>query len=176
VGAQVVSGTYAGDGNDNRAISGIGVHPEVVIIKANAAAYAVIRTSSMSGDNTKELSAANNLAANKIQSLDAGGFTLGNDAQVNASGTTYHYIAFEAVSGELAVGSYGGNGSSTQDVTSVGFLPDYVIVLPATTQLAYHRSSSMAANTSFAFTASAGVTDAILSMLATASGWVPMPP
>lgn len=88
--ALMVTGSYTENATDNRTITGLGFQPDVVIIKASDAAQeAVMRTSSMSGDLSKPMGEATALTANLIQSLDAGGFTIGNDARVNNNTTTY---------------------------------------------------------------------------------------
>ena len=92
--AQLATGSYTGDGADNRAITGLGFQPDAVIIKGNTAQTAVIRTSTMTGDNTKPMVGATALTADLIQSLDAGGFTIGTDARVNSGGVTYYWAAF----------------------------------------------------------------------------------
>jgi len=92
---QFASGSYTGNGADNRAITGgVGFQPDVVIIKSNTAQLAVMRTSTMVGDASKELCAATAFQTNRIQSLDPGGFTVGTNAQVNSSGVTYYWVAF----------------------------------------------------------------------------------
>jgi hypothetical protein len=67
-----------------------------------------------------------------IPSLDADGFTaqVGADSQedMNASGVTYNYIAFNQVAGKIKVGEYTGNGSDNRDITGVGFQPEYVLL------------------------------------------------
>ena len=73
----MLSGSYIGNGIDSRAITGLGFQPDVVIIKSATAKVAVIRTSTMSGDNSKEMVGATALQANRIQSLDTNGFTSG---------------------------------------------------------------------------------------------------
>ena len=91
---QFASGSYTGNGVDNRVITPVGFQPDVVIIKGSGAQLAVMRTATMVGDASKELSAATALQANRIKSLDAGGFTVGTNAQVNGSGVTYYWVAF----------------------------------------------------------------------------------
>src|SRR3990172_10536098 len=86
--AQILSGTYVGDNALNRSItmnsapmpiSTAPFQPDVVIIKGNNAQEAVCRTSTMTGDNSKPLCvSASALVANRIKSLDANGFTVGN--------------------------------------------------------------------------------------------------
>ena len=108
--AQVQSGSYTGDGTDNRAITGLGFQPDVVIVKTDGQ-VAVIRTSTMASDLSKEMTGATTAAANQVQSLGSDGFTVGTDAAVNGNGNPYHWMAFKARSGVLKVGSYTGNGS-----------------------------------------------------------------
>ena len=55
-----------------------------------------------------------------VNSLDADGFNLGSDARVNGNGIIYHYVAWNTASGELAGGSYSGNGTDNQNITGVG--------------------------------------------------------
>jgi hypothetical protein len=136
------SGSYTGNGVDSRAITGVGFKPAVVLIKPNSTAVGVGRTSTMSGDATKPLSGATALTANQIQSLDPDGFTVGTNASVNTNGTAYQWAAF-ASGVELRVGSYTGNGASTQAITGLGFQPEALFILPATAQTAVMRSTAM---------------------------------
>ena len=79
----------------------------MVIIKASDDTQeAVMRTSSMSGDNSKPMGANTVLTANLVQSLDADGFTIGNDARVNSNAVIYHWTAFRVDVGEMKVSSY----------------------------------------------------------------------
>jgi len=142
VSAQVLSGSYTGDGVDGRAIDGIGFQADVIIVKGDAAQVGVIRTSTMAGDNSKPMTGGTALAANLIESITTTGFTVGNDARVNANGTEYYWIAFKVGSKRLFVGSYSGNGTNPRSITGVGFSPEFVIVLPAGTTEAMWRSSA----------------------------------
>jgi hypothetical protein len=132
-----------------------------VIIKADALQIAVIRTSTMTGDTSKPMSGATAPAADLIQSLDATGFTVGRDARVNASGTTYHWIAFKAGAGVLRVGSYAGNGGS-QSITGLGFSPEYAITLSGGAHRAIQRFSGM--TSSFRFDSATGTAGGINSL------------
>jgi len=155
------SGSYAGNGADNRAITGVGFQPDAVIVKGNTFQTAVIRTSTMSGDASKPLSGTTALSANRIQSLDASGFTLGTDPSVNSSGVSYYWMAFKSASAELKLGSYTGNGSG-QSITGLGFSPEYVATLSAGAQNAIQRFQGM--GRSFRFDADTGTTTGITSL------------
>jgi len=142
--AQVQSGAYTGNGVDNRAITGVGFQPDVIILKAATAQTAVIRTSTMTGDATKPMVGATALQANRIQSLDADGFTVGTDASVNSSGVAYYWVAFRAKSGRMKVGTYTGNSSSSNTITGVGFSPELVYFMSATNNnMVMHSTASL---------------------------------
>ena len=162
---RMASGSYTGNGSDNRQITDPGFQPDLVIVKGASTQVSVMRTSTMTGDTTKPLvrpafgSAA--LAANLVQSLDAGGFTIGTDARVNTNGTTYYWVAFQADAGALKVGSYGGTGAA-QSVSGVGFSPEYVAVLGAGNDEALQRFTGM--TRAFQFGSALGVSDGITSL------------
>jgi hypothetical protein len=139
---RLATGTYTGNALDNRAITGVGFAPDVVIIKGNNAQEAVIRTSSMAGDVSKPLVGATALTANIIQSLDSNGFTIGTNADVNTNAIAYYWVAFKAAASDMKVGSYSGNGTS-QSITGFGFSPEYVIVMGAGGTAPLQRSSPM---------------------------------
>src|SRR3990172_7990664 len=130
--------------------------PDVVIIKGNNAQEAVCRTSTMTGDSSKPLGvSASALVANRIKSLDANGFTVGNDAQVNATGINYYWVAFKAQSNFITVDSYSGNGADPRSIPGVGFSPEWVLVMSDGSGAAVHRSESMSGDTSAYFSAAA---------------------
>jgi len=60
VNMRVATGSYVGDGNDNRAISGIGFQPDVVLIKGTNNEQAVIHTATMADDLSKEIASGSN--------------------------------------------------------------------------------------------------------------------
>ena len=96
-----------------------------MIVKGDTNQVAQARTSTMSGDAAKPLSGATALGNDRIQTLDANGFTIGRNNAVNANGTNYAWTAFKTSTGVLKLGTYTGNGTS-QSITGVGFSPEYV--------------------------------------------------
>jgi hypothetical protein len=120
--AWLATGSYAGNGVDNRAIPGVGFRPDLVLIKCQCPRPGAARTSTMTGDASKPLSSAGGLAADLIQSLDAGGFTLGQDALVNRSGETYYWAAMKS-GGAMALGTYVGDGADNRSIAASGGLP-----------------------------------------------------
>ncbi|MDP2895260.1 MAG: hypothetical protein Q8Q12_01725 [bacterium] len=154
----MATGSYTGNGT-SQSITTVPFTPEIVIVKGDLAQNAVMRTTTTT--NTKDLAAASGLEGNLITSLDTHGFTVGSNARVNNGGATYYWVAFNADDVEAIVGSYWGNGGSSQDV-SLGFSPKYVIVLPQSTTPVIHRSKSMQA--AFKFSACSGVDNSITSL------------
>jgi hypothetical protein len=87
--------SYAGNNADNRTVATVGFQPEYVLIRANDTATgrsANARPASLAGDSTQLFTATAN-ANNRIQALQANGFQLGTQTDVNASTVNYHYLA-----------------------------------------------------------------------------------
>jgi hypothetical protein len=149
----VKSGSYTGDGAAGRTIF-VGFQPDVVVIKRDEnVPFAVVRTSTMP-DLTKAMDILGSAAfAGGIESLDATGFTLGTDANVNGAGAPFYWVALKAAPGEMVLGSYTGNGADDRSITGTGFRPDYVWVLPMAAETPYHRSSAMVGDSSYDFDA-----------------------
>jgi hypothetical protein len=161
-GIRVASGTYTGDGTGPRSITGVGFQPDAVIVKSDDnSGVAEMRTSTMTGDNTKPLSGGTVLTAGLIQSLDSNGFTVGSANPVNRSARNYTWVAFKSYAGDMALGTYSGNGTS-QSVSGLGFSPEYVMMLPANNQRATQRMAGMTAT--FQFDADAGIANGITSL------------
>lgn len=144
----VASGTYTGDGVDNRSIA-LPFGADVLIVKSHAAQAAVVRISTMTGDATKPLTGATALTANLIQSLAPAAFTVGTDSRVNTNGTSYSWTAFKAGAANLRVGTYTGNGAASRPIGDVGFSPEYAIVLSAGTGAAHQGMVDMTAGYNF---------------------------
>jgi hypothetical protein len=95
----VDTGTYAGNGADNRNITGVGFTPSWAMVRSGSTnvanpAPSVQRPSSLAGDSSMRFDGTAN-AANQIQALQADGFQLGTSANVNNAllTPTYHYLA-----------------------------------------------------------------------------------
>ncbi len=98
----VAAGTYTGDGSDNRSISGIGFEPEHVWVKRSGASAGRLRPSTLAGDSTLSL-VTGVPATNRIQALEADGFQVGTDAEVNGNTYTYWYAAWRSGSTETVI-------------------------------------------------------------------------
>ncbi len=144
-------GSYVGNGTPGSPISGLGFQPDLVIVQGGTLLPAVARTSTMFGDVSKKLGAADPLINNAIFSLDFDGFTLGSDAHVNSPGINYYWMAYRASAGEMVVSSYLGNGFDNQSIPGVGFEPDFVIIMNESAVEAVHRFSSQTGDATFEF-------------------------
>ncbi len=151
--ADVMSGTYTGNGAGTRQITGIGFQPEAVIVKGDIDESAVIRVATMPDGMVKQLAQDQPLLTNRIRAFIADGFEIGSDADVNAPGVTYAWVAFSANPGDLKVGTYTGNGNVLQNVTGVGFQPELVFVMPGHSSRPCWRSSVMPASRAMPFDA-----------------------
>ncbi len=171
---RVKSGTYVGNGT-SQSIVGVGFRPDFVLVSADSTNAGVngssghtdvMRTSTMAGNVSKAAYVyAYHPLVDRITSLDVDGFSVGHPPNhlatndnpgdpyrcVNHSGVRYYWVAFQAAPGEMAVGTYTGNGAATQDVTTVGFQPDYTLVLSDDAEDPIQRFRLMPADYSFDF-------------------------
>lgn len=144
-------GTYTGDGSgSDRAITGIGFQPKVVIVKG-ASSGSQIRIDSMPSGESKQFDSSVAFDTDCIVSLDSDGFTVAPNAtqsnSVNFNAIDYYYIAFGGDSSDIATGTYTGNGSDNRDVvTSLSFQPDMVLVT-GVSRLTVLRNSAISAAT-----------------------------
>ena len=161
---RLATGSYTGNGADNRQFTGVGFQPDVVIIKSAQARAGIIRTSTMTGDAAKNVSSAGALAANLVQSLDTDGFTVGSSQDVNWSGYTYYWVAMKAGS-DLSVGAYVGNGIDNRSITGVGFQPVWVITMGNGDQSVF-RPASVSGDSSYLMTGTGQVTNRIQALQA----------
>jgi Tfp pilus assembly protein PilW len=90
--SDVKVGSYTGNGVDNRDITGLGIDPKVVWVKRSATSAGRWLTDTVAPDSSLFWDASNP-NANRIQALIADGFEVGSNAQVNANGATYYYLA-----------------------------------------------------------------------------------
>ena len=133
------TGYYMGNGS-SITISGLGFKPEFVLVKADTTAgAAAFKTSAMPASEMGFVTAtAHNTTT--LMTLNADGFTLGNNASINSLNVRYNYIAVAgsdcSSTGVFCVGRFVGTGSTSRSIET-GFAPDFVMV---------KRSSAIAAN------------------------------
>jgi hypothetical protein len=147
---QMQTGYYIGNGS-SKEISGLGFTPELVIVKADDASGvgAMFKTTAMPQANTAYLSGATADDTAALITLTADGFRI-SGTNSNTANARYTWIAFAgsdcSSTGQFCVGTYTGNGSATQAITSVGFQPDLVWVKQSTAIAPNWRSSAMPVN------------------------------
>ena len=129
---KMATGSYTGDGTDDRVIA-VGFQPDFVVVKDDGNREAAARTSSMVGDLAKPMGTPTALQADVIQSLTANGFVIGTNNRANQATRTYHWVAFKANSQAMKVGTYTGN-TTGQSISGLGFSPELVIILGNTAQ------------------------------------------
>lgn len=137
---QVKTGHYVGDGTNNRAISGLTFVPKCVIL-VNPNGHKYIKTDTMTGNNSKDLSTSDGVATNKIKTLTSDGFTISNDDEVNKIDFDYYYMAYGGITSYLVTGTYTGDGNASQTITLVaGTCNGLTLVLPEEPAYCYYRS------------------------------------
>jgi hypothetical protein len=116
--SQVLTGSYTGDGTDNRFI-GLGGPPEVVLTWV--AGTPLWRLHAEAGDTTWALSGGGS-ATNQIQSLLPLGFQVGSDSPVNEAGKVIEYVAISAFA-PLDGGPLPGDGGTSDGGSSDAGMP-----------------------------------------------------
>ncbi|MCK9352278.1 MAG: hypothetical protein M0P76_05845 [Candidatus Pacebacteria bacterium] len=171
----IQTGYYIGNNTDNRAVTGLGFSPDLVLMKDNSTAGGGIiwKNSSMPGEETAYLTNSSaNISTNAIQSFDSDGFTVGTNADTGTLNTYYSWIAFGGSdctsSGTFCVGTYGGNGGAQS--ISTGFQPDLVAVKRNANSLGVWKSSAMAGNVTSYFSATAQDTGGTMIQTLNANG------
>ena len=90
--------SYAGNGAASQSIAGLGFSPAMTLVRSGntgTARAGVWRPTAITGAASAQFAAAAN-DANAITALGANGFTVGNNTNANANGTTYSYLALDA--------------------------------------------------------------------------------
>jgi hypothetical protein len=90
----IAYGTYAGDGIDDKAITGVGFQADALFVKRDGASQGRLKTSSITDTNSLFLGAAA-AATTGIKTITSDGFTVGTDNSVNNNASTYYWIAFK---------------------------------------------------------------------------------
>ncbi len=95
----LATGTYTGNGSDDRDITGIGFQPDYVWIKRSTAGSAAVhRPSSVADDETLRFM-REPTGNNEIEALQPDGFQVGSGSSVHFNGDTSHYVAWKSSSG-----------------------------------------------------------------------------
>ena len=162
-GSDLRVGSYVGNGGDNRSITGVGFQP-VWVMTMGDGDDSVFRPDILAGDNSYLITGTGKVA-NRIQAFQADGFQVGSNADVNESGTTFHYIAW-AASPQVSTGSYTGNGADNRSITGIGFQPLMAWVKRNASQVGVWRPLSAAGDRTLYWGATASTTDRIQALQA----------
>ena len=96
-------GGYTGDGTDNRNITGVGFAPEWLMVQSSSDADPAVHHTEAQGASTDVTNyftgTTSTNPGNRIQQLQADGFQVGADADVNAAATAFSYAAWRQETG-----------------------------------------------------------------------------
>ncbi|OGY60626.1 MAG: hypothetical protein A3H06_01765 [Candidatus Colwellbacteria bacterium RIFCSPLOWO2_12_FULL_44_13] len=164
----MAQGSYTGTGN-YQMIAGLDFRPDLVIVKGNTTQAGVFRTRMIAGDSTAYLDAATANFAGGIISLNQDGFSVGTNATVNTSGTTYYWTAYgnawnpdtHSGAADFFIGAYYGNGIDSRNITRLPFQPNMVAVKRSGATGGAFRTSQHSGDSSSYFAATADATNIV---------------
>jgi hypothetical protein len=140
-GTDVVTGTYTGNGIDNRNITGVGFTSEWVVIQGGT--YHSFHKSQATGASTdicQYFSVVDNVS-DAIQSIGSDGFQVGaGTMRTNVNAVAYYYFCVKQGS-YIKSGSFDGDGSDDKDIAGVGFAPICVMTKSAKNYQSVWRGS-----------------------------------
>jgi hypothetical protein len=115
-------GVFTGDGNDGKAITGLGFQPDFVSIKTDYAITGAYTFSSKTSGNKGFMWWNGACRDDLFASLDADGFTVNNGSAdsanlINRSGVESSYFAFKNVPNYCYVATHTGNGADNRDIS-----------------------------------------------------------
>jgi hypothetical protein len=132
---------YTGTGSARTLSHNLGVAPELVIYKnrSGVAAWAVqssylpsVTGSILQLESTNAVATVANYFATPTSTTIGFGSGAPNDGSINSSGATYIAYLFASCPGVSKVGSYTGNGTAGNTVTT-GFIPRFIMIKCTTT-------------------------------------------
>ena len=148
---RMYSGSYVGNGVDDRLISGIGFQPDMVIVKQlDASNEAQIRLSNMPDGISKQMVGSTTAYLDRIQSFDTDGFVVGVNNDVNAVGKNYIFMAFQTGS-KFVIGTYNGDGTTGRPIDGLGFQPDLVYLIPTNDQRVTYKTTTISGTNAASF-------------------------
>lgn len=156
---KIAQGEYVGDGATSQSITEVGFSPDLVIIKGDYnKGHTVFHISAMPQDKTYYMAKGAKGFTGAITSLGSDGFSVGDMADVNKDGITYHWTAFDnSGTSNFRVGSYTGDDTISRQITGLGFQPDLVWLKGENKKQAVWQSTPRGANDSMRFARNAKV-------------------
>ena len=152
-------GSYTGDGNDGKVITGVGFQPNYVLTKSSSA---IVGASKYAGTTDSQMQFDGTDRIDLYASLDADGFTVNNGSAsaanlINVSGVTHYYFAFKEVANFCKVFAYAGDSTDNRDITTPNFLPGLVLIKADTAVTPSLRLASHSGDAAQPWDAVAGV-------------------
>lgn len=124
--ANMVTGSYVGNGSATQVISGLGTVPTLLLVKGADGSDAWIATSTMASGYAMKLTGTAGVETGLISSLDADGFTVDETGGLsNESGITYYYTAWAGQS--VTTGSFTPNDCGAAWATSTWYSSEAVV-------------------------------------------------
>jgi hypothetical protein len=152
---RIINGSYVGDGTSSKTIT-IGAQAAILI-------SGVYFKTSAHPSNQSSLMASNSPNTTvAFTSITSTTFTVGS--ALNANGVTYYYTAIiDTGGGDIAVGTFTGNGL-TRILTGFGFTPGLFVIKGNNSQYAWWRTTAIGGNNCLPFSNFALQPDRITSM------------
>lgn len=130
---QLVSGSYVGNGLDNKDIvMSPPCQPVAVFIKRDTATVELFaRFDSMGTNISKSVTGTAVEGSTNIKSFNSDGFRLGTGSSTNGNGSTHYYVAIcDTGNSDIAFNSWAGDNTDNRDITiSPAFTPELVMIL-----------------------------------------------
>jgi hypothetical protein len=165
--SDIAIGSYSGDGTTGGSNSvNVGFRPSYIWIFGDRGVwpdYTGLGIDGMAGTVPNGFAPGWVSAMNVFDAFTATGWNVGDD--VNNSGTTYYYVAFNPTVNSTKT-TYSGDESSDYHV-NIGIQPDFVIAKSNLQEAAYFKIASMGGDTSYRFDANGRFTDRIKTFEAT---------
>ncbi|MEX0786486.1 MAG: hypothetical protein WD939_07615, partial [Dehalococcoidia bacterium] len=157
-GDEFAVGTYAGNGADDRSITGVGFQP-VWVTTFGDGDEAAFRPGTTAGD-ASYLFDSTTAVTDRIQAMEADGFEVGANANINESGTTFHYAAW-AGGANVTQATYMGDGIDNHSISGAGLQPELLWVKADTTYVPLWRPESVQGDATLYWTPTGIQTNAV---------------
>lgn len=115
---EIAEGSYTGNGVDDRdVVTGLAFQPGLVLVKSRTTAGSTwFKIPANSAGNSINFGTASN-TADQIQALNADGYQVGAGTGVNTDTVGYVWLAVKDVAGQVASGSFAGDGLDDKAIT-----------------------------------------------------------
>ncbi len=115
---QIYTGSYTGDGGDNRDLGGVGFQPDLVhIFPAEAGTSNASHWTATPGGDATEVFEAEGTQTDVVQSVGADGFQIGAGLRANADGVLFYFVCFKMDADDSEYGTYEGDGNDNRDIS-----------------------------------------------------------